>query len=93
MPIYEFYCEKCNTVFNFFSRSVNTAKVPACPKCRRPLTRQMSLFAKVSRGKEEPAGEGMPQLMILNVDQQVPEETMNKLRAVPGVMSAKLVTL
>jgi len=24
MPIYEFYCRKCNTLYNFFSRSVNT---------------------------------------------------------------------
>ena len=62
MPIYEFYCGKCNTVFNFFSRSVNTTKVPGCPKCGRKLERQMSLFAKVKRGAEEPAGDGMPQL-------------------------------
>ena len=60
MPIYEFYCGRCNTLFSFFSRSVNTTKVPDCPKCRRKLERRMSLFAKVSRGKEEPAGDGMP---------------------------------
>jgi putative FmdB family regulatory protein len=62
MPIYEFYCETCNTVFNFFSRGVNTTKVPDCPKCRRSLRRQMSLFAKVNRGKEEPSEDGMPPL-------------------------------
>jgi D-3-phosphoglycerate dehydrogenase len=39
------------------------------------------------------ASEGMPQLMILNVDQPVPEETLVRLRAVPGVLSAKLVIL
>jgi putative FmdB family regulatory protein len=60
MPIYEFYCEPCNTVFSFFSRGVNTARIPACPVCRRPLKRQMSIFARVSRGKEEPAGDEMP---------------------------------
>ncbi|MBN2438354.1 MAG: zinc ribbon domain-containing protein [Deltaproteobacteria bacterium] len=60
MPIYEFYCEPCNTVFSFFSRGVNTAKIPGCPRCRRPLKRQMSIFAKGSRGKEEPAGDDMP---------------------------------
>jgi putative FmdB family regulatory protein len=60
MPIYEFYCEPCNTVFSFFCRGVNTAKIPACPVCRRPLKRQMSIFAKVSRGKEDPAGDDMP---------------------------------
>ncbi len=62
MPIYEFYCGKCNTVFSFFSRGVNTTKIPNCPKCRRVLKRQMSLFAKVTRGKEEPAEDGMPPL-------------------------------
>jgi putative FmdB family regulatory protein len=62
MPIYEFYCDKCNTVFSFFSRKINTTKIPVCPKCRRSLKRQMSLFAKISRGTEEPAGDGMPPL-------------------------------
>jgi putative FmdB family regulatory protein len=60
MPIYEFHCTSCNTVFSFFSRGVNTAKIPACPVCRRPLKRQMSIFARVSRGKEAPAGDDMP---------------------------------
>ncbi|MCK9362987.1 MAG: zinc ribbon domain-containing protein [Syntrophales bacterium] len=62
MPIYEFYCENCNTVFNFFSRGVNTQATPVCPRCQGPLKRQLSLFAKVSRGKEESLGEEMPQL-------------------------------
>ena len=60
MPIYEFFCAHCNTVFNFFSRTVNVDKTPPCPKCGRVLTRRMSIFAKVNRGQEEPAGEGMP---------------------------------
>ncbi|RLB88031.1 MAG: zinc ribbon domain-containing protein, partial [Deltaproteobacteria bacterium] len=49
MPIYEFYCEECNTIFNFFSRSVNTSKRPLCPKCKRKkLKRQMSTFAPIT---------------------------------------------
>jgi putative FmdB family regulatory protein len=62
MPIYEFYCHKCNTVYNFFARSANTDKIPFCPQCKRiRLKRQMSIFAKVSRGKdEEGAGDDMP---------------------------------
>ena len=31
MPIYEFYCAKCNTIYNFFSRTANTDKIPTCP--------------------------------------------------------------
>ncbi len=54
MPIYEFYCEDCNTIFNFFSKSVNTSKRPKCPKCKRKkLKRQMSLFSRSVGAKEE----------------------------------------
>ncbi len=63
MPIYEFYCSDCHTIFNFLSRSINTDKQPDCPKCRKPdLERQVSNFA-ISKGrKEEPTGEGMPDI-------------------------------
>ena len=36
---------------------------------------------------------GKPQLMVLNVDQPVPDETLEKLRAVSGVISAKQISL
>ncbi|MCD6585634.1 MAG: zinc ribbon domain-containing protein [Desulfobacteraceae bacterium] len=53
MPIYEFYCKDCHTIFNFFSKTVNTKKVPGCPKCRNPkLTKQVSLFAVTGRAEE-----------------------------------------
>lgn len=37
--------------------------------------------------------EGLPQAMILSVDQAVPEKTLDKIRAIPGVISAKTVKL
>ena len=53
MPIYEFYCENCHAVFNFFSQRVNTEKRPDCPKCDRSrLERQVSVFS-VSRNRAE----------------------------------------
>ena len=53
MPIYEFYCEDCNTLFNFFSKTVNTTKKPKCPKCKtKTLSRQMSWVAFTGRAKE-----------------------------------------
>ncbi|MCR4411009.1 MAG: zinc ribbon domain-containing protein [Thermoguttaceae bacterium] len=59
MPIYEFYCVDCHTVFNFLSRTVNTTKRPACPRCGRPeLERRISRFAVARRRAEsdEPGG-------------------------------------
>ncbi|MCI5211150.1 MAG: zinc ribbon domain-containing protein, partial [Candidatus Electrothrix sp. ATG2] len=56
MPIYEFYCQDCNTIFNFFSSCINTEKQPACPKCgKKELDRQMSRFAVIGKAKEEDA--------------------------------------
>jgi len=53
MPIYEFYCQACHTVFNFFSSRVNTEATPPCPKCQQALARQISLFSTIGRAKEE----------------------------------------
>jgi len=53
MPVYEFYCEHCHTVFSFFSSKINTKKTPECPKCDNPkLARQLSRFAVTGRAKE-----------------------------------------
>ncbi len=61
MPIYEFYCKDCNTVFNFFSRTVNTKKRPTCPRCKkRKLTKQISLFAYTGRAKEAGDSDDLP---------------------------------
>lgn len=54
MPIYEFYCEPCNTIYSFFSRSVNTQKIPACPVCGNPaLSRKLSMFAVTGSASED----------------------------------------
>jgi putative FmdB family regulatory protein len=61
MPIYEFYCDHCNTIFNFYSRSVNTRKKPKCPGCRtRTLSRLMSAFAFTGRAREDADMEDLP---------------------------------
>ncbi|AJE02716.1 FmdB family zinc ribbon protein [Geobacter pickeringii] len=62
MPVYEFYCRDCHTIFNFLSRRVNTDRHPSCPRCGRPdLERQVSHFA-ISRGQSEEPAEGVPDL-------------------------------
>lgn len=76
MPIYEFYCDRCHTIFNFFSRTINTRTRPDCPRCRRPrLERRVSRFA-ISKGRSE-----------LPSDQGAEEDDLG---LPPGVDEAKL---
>lgn len=54
MPIYEFYCQRCNTIYNFLSRSIQPDKRPNCPLCRKVrLAKQISLFAPTGRAAED----------------------------------------
>lgn len=58
MPIYEFYCPDCNTLYSFFSARIAPEAAPACPRCARPaLERRPSRFATPRRGAENPEGE------------------------------------
>ncbi len=64
MPVYEFYCDECHTIFNFLSRRVNTEKLPDCPRCgRMELERQVSRFAvSINRPESDEPIPGMPNL-------------------------------
>ena len=64
MPIYEFYCKKCNTIYKFYSRTIDTSTIPKCPICKRiKLERMFSSFATLSKrgGGDEPDTE-MPDI-------------------------------
>jgi putative FmdB family regulatory protein len=59
MPMYEFLCSDCNTIFTFYSKTVNTTKTPACPKCgHNSLSRMMSRFAVTGSSKNKIATDG-----------------------------------
>ncbi len=61
MPIYEFYCPDCNTLFSFFSAGVDTEARPLCPRCRKVrLDRKPSTFATLRRGAGGEEGEEAP---------------------------------
>ncbi len=83
MPMYEFHCRECNRIYTFYSRTINTEKTPACPKCKRPdLERLISRFAVGSRsgseGGEDEAGAGLP------VDASRMEQAMDALASEAG---------
>ncbi len=59
MPIYEFFCDSCNTVFSFFSSRIDTSASPACPRCAKPeLPRKPSRFAGISKRSGDAADSG-----------------------------------
>ena len=74
MPIYEFYCGDCHTIFNYFSKTVDTKKRPLCPKCGRvKLDRHMSIFANPrNRGEEQ-------ETPLPDMDETKMERAMNLL--------------
>ena len=104
MPIYEFYCSDCNTIFNFFSGTVNTKKRPKCPKCKtKTLTRQVSLFSVTGRAKEENDIEDLPfdeskmeQAMRMlageadKIDEEDPRQAANLMRKLSDMTGMKL---
>jgi putative FmdB family regulatory protein len=74
MPVYEFYCEKCNTIYNFFSRKINNDRIPDCPKCKTVrLKKKISLFNTLS-GKAKESEDGMP-----DIDESRLEKAMEML--------------
>ncbi len=74
MPIYEFYCKDCHTIFNFLSRTVNIKKKPKCPKCKKKtLERQMSMFAFTGNATEETGIDDLP------IDERKMEKAMQVL--------------
>lgn len=58
MPIYEFYCQGCHRVFQFFSSRVDTEAAPDCPRCgRERLPRKPATFSTLRRSAGEGAGD------------------------------------
>ena len=60
MPIYEFFCKPCNTIFSFFSRKVDTTAKPRCPRCSGCLERRVSMFSFREPSKQKKDVEQMP---------------------------------
>lgn len=106
MPVYEFYCPDCHTVFNFFSRRVDTTSRPDCPRCaRKELSRRVSLFA-ISKGRPEseddeglPAGMDEEKMMRAfesmagdfdNVDENDPKQAARMMRRLFDATGMKL---
>jgi putative FmdB family regulatory protein len=82
MPLYEFYCEPCHTIFTFRFMRMDTKACPACPVCNASLKREISTFAHiVSRGAAATppdSGDGAPQGLDDTAAQRM-EEAMARM--------------
>jgi putative FmdB family regulatory protein len=74
MPIYEFFCDHCNVIFNFFSSRIDTVSAPACPRCaKEKLERRISTFATIGKAKEDSDD------MLSGLDESKMEQAFNTL--------------
>lgn len=82
MPIYEFLCEECRTVFSFHSSGVDTSTVPCCPKCSNTaMKKQFSVFStnrKAEQYDETKVLEGFDRL-IDGVEEEKAENIAGRL--------------
>ena len=94
MPLYEYYCEACDRVFEAL-RSVSASEQPsACPTCGKDADRIMpTTFASMSRKEgwrqrvpfhHKPIRAGEPAKPIARVK---PKETANRKGKVEGAKS------
>lgn len=91
-------------IFNFFSKTINTKKVPKCPKCKtKKLTRQVSLFSFTGRAKEPGEEDDLPfdetkmeQAMDLlageaeNINEDDPKQAAGLMRKLSDISGLKL---
>lgn len=79
MPIYEFYCKHCHTIYSFRSTRVDTEKTPTCPNpaCggAEHLERQVSLFS-ISSGRD---GSNEAEDGMADIDESKLEQAMMSL--------------
>jgi putative FmdB family regulatory protein len=82
MPIYEYYCKPCHTIFSFLAKSARVSRKPVCPRCGGGLRKQVTSFAvsQKMRGTEslpfstKQAEEGVKKLKT-EIDRLKSEET------------------
>lgn len=88
MPIYEFYCPDCHTLFSFFSARFAPDAAPSCPRCARPgLARRPSRFATPRRSAGDAADE--PDDLFSGLDESRLESAMEQLAGEIGDLDAE----
>lgn len=79
MPVYEYYCKDCHTIYSFRSDSFEQSKKPKCPGCgKKKMEKQISMFA-ISSGRGDDGGDDFP-----DIDEGAMEKAMMSLEGEAG---------
>lgn len=63
MPVYEYYCATCHTIYNFRVQSFDSKKKPKCPDCgSKKLEKKISMFAISKNRSDDEAGDEFPDI-------------------------------
>lgn len=88
MPIYEYYCGTCNTIYQFLIRGERKTKDLECPKCKKnEMKRVMSRFSTTSSksGSEDDMAADMA-----NIDENDPKSMARAVRKMADEMGEDL---
>jgi len=90
MPIYEYYCADCNTIFQFLIRGSSGTEIdtPVCPSCGTGLKRVMSNFS-VASSSTSPDDVG-DDPMLAGLDEEDPRAMAGAIRRMADQMGEEL---
>ena len=87
MPIYEYYCDTCNTIYQFLIRGSRNTDDLECPKCKKTdLKRVMSGFSTTS--SKSTSDDDMA--AMANIDENDPRSMARAVRKMADEMGEDL---
>ncbi len=88
MPIYEYHCIGCNTIYQFLVKRSSSTGTPSCPRCGTPdgMKKLMSAFS-VGRSSLSPDGMASD---IENLDMEDPRYMARTIRRMADEMGEDL---
>lgn len=90
MPIYEYYCKPCNTIFQFLIKRVTPDTCPVCPRCgESSLERVMSRFSTSSTKSEADDMDGIAG-ELAGLDENDPKAMARAVRKMADQMGEDL---
>lgn len=80
MPIYEYYCSRCNRIYQFLIRDSGKKVSPACPKCQMEnLEKRFSTFS-TRKNDDSSISDIADDPMLAGVDENDPRSMARALR-------------